>query len=48
MHNPNIDHWMFVKHICRYLVSTIVYGLLLSKSNNLNVSVYCDADLGGA
>lgn len=46
MHNPESSHWQAVKHILRYLQGTATYGLSFTKSSNLKLSAFYDADWG--
>jgi hypothetical protein len=43
---PTVDHWKAVKHIFRYLVGTVNYGLLYSRTSNDCIG-YSDSDWGG-
>ena len=43
---PTVDHWKAVKHILRYLIGTINYGLLYSRTSSVCLG-YSDSDWGG-
>ena len=43
---PTTDHWKAVKHIFRYLVGTVDFGLFYSKSSSVCLG-YSDSDWGG-
>lgn len=44
MQSPTLDHWKAAKRVLRYLAGTTSYGLFISKSENLNVQAFTDAD----
>lgn len=47
MQSPTTDHWQAAKRVFRYLAGTATHGLFISKSTNLNVHAFTDADWGG-
>uniref|UniRef100_A0A1J3JSN7 Retrovirus-related Pol polyprotein from transposon TNT 1-94 n=1 Tax=Noccaea caerulescens TaxID=107243 RepID=A0A1J3JSN7_NOCCA len=47
MQSPTTDHWQAAKRVLRYLAGSATHGLFISKSNNLNVHGFTDADWGG-
>lgn len=47
MHQPKINHWIVVKCILRYLKSTLIHGLFLSKHTNLTIHAYFDVNWAG-
>ena len=46
MSNPNVQHWMGIKRILRYLQGTIDYGLKFIGDNN-SLVCYSDSDWAG-
>ncbi|XP_062119585.1 uncharacterized mitochondrial protein AtMg00810-like [Humulus lupulus] len=44
MQNPLQSHFKVVKKILRYLKGTLDYGLHLSRSSQLSLTAFCDAD----
>ncbi|THH10842.1 hypothetical protein EW145_g1039, partial [Phellinidium pouzarii] len=45
--NPGIAHWTEAKHVLRYLLSTLDYGLMLGgKGSEVELRGYADADWG--
>ncbi|KAL5574323.1 hypothetical protein UlMin_023920 [Ulmus minor] len=46
MQHPLDQHWKAVKRLLRYLKGTIDEGILLTNSNTLALTRYCDADWG--
>nr|KYP76375.1 Retrovirus-related Pol polyprotein from transposon TNT 1-94 [Cajanus cajan] len=46
MQELKATHWQAVKRILRYLCGTATTGIVLTKSNNLHISAFCDADWG--
>ncbi|KAL5577768.1 hypothetical protein UlMin_019467 [Ulmus minor] len=46
MQNPLDLHWKAVKRILRYLKGTAEEGILLRRSETLNLTGFCDADWG--
>ncbi|KAL5543508.1 hypothetical protein UlMin_007292, partial [Ulmus minor] len=46
MQNPLDLHWKAVKRILRYLKGTSEEGILLKRSETLNLTGFCDADWG--
>lgn len=46
MQSPLEEHWKAVKRILRYLVGTTTHGITFSKSPNLQLTSFCDADWG--
>ncbi|XP_020234533.1 uncharacterized protein LOC109814495 [Cajanus cajan] len=44
MQEPEATHWQAVKRILRYLYGTATTGIVLSKSNNLQISAFCAVD----
>lgn len=40
------EHWRLVKRILRYISGTLNYGLLFTKSDNLDIVAFCDVDFG--
>ncbi len=47
MANPNMEHWMAVKRIFRYLQDTLQMKLQFGATPCKEVLGYCDADWGG-
>ncbi len=47
MANPNMEHYMVVKQIFRYLQNTLQMKLQFSATASKEVLRYCDADWGG-
>ena len=47
MHKPTQPHWQFVKHLLRYLKSTIQFGLHIYCSSCSILQAYSDADWAG-
>lgn len=47
MQSPTTTHMQALKRILHYLKSTISHGLHLTKSSNLALTAFCDADWGG-
>jgi len=47
MANPNMEHWMDVKQIFRYLQGTLQMKLQFGATPSKEVLGYCDADWGG-
>jgi histone deacetylase 1/2 len=47
MHDPKEEHLTHIKRILRYLKGTIAHGLHLTKSKNLTLTAYLDADWAG-
>jgi hypothetical protein len=47
MANPNMEHWMAVKQIFRYLQGTLQTKLQFDATPSMEVLGYCDADWGG-
>jgi hypothetical protein len=47
MANPNMEHWMAVKPIFRYLQGTLQMKLQFNATPSKEVFGYCDADWGG-
>jgi hypothetical protein len=47
MQAPTTTHMQALKRVLRYLKNTISHGLHLVKTNNLNLTAFCDADWGG-
>ena len=47
MHRPQTYHMEAVLRICRYLKGTTGHGVLFSKSDNLDIHGYTDADWAG-
>ena len=45
--NPTEGHWKAVKHIFRYLVGTMDYGVVYSHTGKVDCSGHSDADWGG-
>uniref|UniRef100_A0A1X7T3K7 Reverse transcriptase Ty1/copia-type domain-containing protein n=1 Tax=Amphimedon queenslandica TaxID=400682 RepID=A0A1X7T3K7_AMPQE len=43
---PTSEHWKAVKHIFRYLIGTVNFGLLCSRTSSICVG-YSDSDWGG-
>uniref|UniRef100_A0A1X7SRM0 Reverse transcriptase Ty1/copia-type domain-containing protein n=1 Tax=Amphimedon queenslandica TaxID=400682 RepID=A0A1X7SRM0_AMPQE len=43
---PTSEHWKAVKHIFRYLIGTVNFGLLYSRTSSICVG-YSDSDWGG-
>nr|KYP65239.1 hypothetical protein KK1_011471 [Cajanus cajan] len=46
MQEPKAAHWQAMKRILRYLCGTATTGIVLSKSNNLQIFAFCHADWG--
>ncbi|KAL5572645.1 hypothetical protein UlMin_022242 [Ulmus minor] len=46
MQAPHDVHWKTVKRILRYLKGITDEGIILTKSNTLNLIGFCDADWG--
>lgn len=46
MQQPLDEHWTAVKRILRYLNGTLSFGLKFSPSSTLNMTVFCDSDMG--
>ncbi|KAL0553541.1 hypothetical protein IC582_007439 [Cucumis melo] len=44
MHTPKNTHWQLVKRILRYLKGVLYHGLWLSKSDNMSLVGFYDAD----
>lgn len=44
MHAPKDSHWQAVKRILRYLRGTSTYDLTFTKSTELKLTAFCDAD----
>lgn len=44
MHAPTTTHWQALKHILRYLKSTMTHGLSFQPSSHLNLVCYTDPD----
>ncbi|XP_013613997.1 PREDICTED: uncharacterized mitochondrial protein AtMg00810-like [Brassica oleracea var. oleracea] len=47
MQFPTCDHWQAAKRVLRYLAGTATHGLFISRSTNLTVHVFTDADWAG-
>ena len=47
MHKPTQTHWQSVKHLLRYLKSTIQFGLHIYRSSCNTLHAFCDADWVG-
>ena len=47
MQSPNVDHWVMVKRILRYLKATANYGLQISRSTSHSLQAFFDADWAG-
>jgi hypothetical protein len=47
MQAPTTTHMQALKCVLRYLKNIISHGLHLVKTNNLNLTAFCDADWGG-
>jgi hypothetical protein len=47
MANPNMEHWIVVKRIFRYLQGTLQMKLQFGPTPSKEVLGYCDADWGG-
>lgn len=47
MHASLQSHWVQVKQILRYIAGTANMGIYIQRSNDLSLSIFCDADLGG-
>lgn len=47
MQSPTSAHMQALKRVLRYLKSTISHGLHLTKSTDLKLIAFCDADWGG-
>ena len=45
--NPTEQHWKAVKHIIRYIASTINYGLMFTRSETIDCTGFSDADWAG-
>eukprot|EP00253_Pinus_taeda_P004485 PITA_04485 len=48
MVEPKRAHWATAKHVLRYLQGTINYGLLYTKSKDIGLSGFTDADWAGS
>lgn len=44
LHAPTTQHWTAVKRILRYVRGTLGYGLTITKSSSMGLSVFSDAD----
>lgn len=44
---PTKTDWNAVKRIFKYLKGTVDYGLKFTRSKNLELTCYCDADFAG-
>ena len=47
MENPQVEHWMAVKRIFRYLQGTKTHGICYKPSDNINFYGYSSADWAG-
>ncbi len=47
MANPNMEHWMAVKRIFRYLQGTLQMKLEFGATSSKEMLGYCDVDWGG-
>ena len=45
--DPTVQHWKAVKHIIRYLIGTVGYGLMFRKKETAETEGYSDADWAG-
>lgn len=44
LQNPTNTHWIALKRIFRYLAGTLNHGLIIQRSENLNIVAFADAD----
>ena len=44
---PTEEHWKAVKHIMRYIVGTLQFGLLFARSESSDCTRFSDSDLAG-
>lgn len=44
LHAPTMTHWAAAKHVLRYLKHTLDHGLLLRRSQSLQLTAYVDVD----
>lgn len=44
MNSPTTDHWQAAKRVLRYLAGTTTHGLFISKSKDLTLHAFTDAD----
>ena len=47
MENPQVEHWMVVKRIFRYLQGTNTHGICYKPSDKINFGGYSDAEWAG-
>ena len=47
MENPQVEHWMAVKRILRYLQGTKSHGICCKPNNKVDLYGYSDADWAG-
>ena len=48
MVEPKRAHWETAKHVLRYIQGTVEYGLLYTKSNDIRLSGFTDANWAGS
>ncbi|XP_019054011.1 PREDICTED: uncharacterized protein LOC109114964 [Nelumbo nucifera] len=47
LQSPTFAHWSFVKHILRYLKSTVEFGLCITPSSITSMHIFSDSDWAG-